>query len=80
MGTREKGGSSSPGPGILHVEGMGEGGKRARKMMSSHRVQNREGEGDWWSWIESQGGELPQFIADSENTAYILEFSCVPSS
>lgn len=45
MGTREKGGSSSPGPGILNLKGVGEGGKRARKMMSSLRVQNRGGRG-----------------------------------
>lgn len=45
MGTREKGGSRSPGPGILNVEGVGERSKRARKAMSSHRVQNREGRG-----------------------------------
>ena len=82
MGTREKGGSSSPGPGILHIEGMGEGGKRAKKMMSLPRVQNREGdgEGDRCTWVESQRGEPHQFIADSEIAACILEFSYVPSS
>lgn len=40
-------------------------------------MQNGEGEGDRCSWLESQGGEPPQFVADSEIT---WNFSCVPSS
>lgn len=45
MGTREKGGSSSPGPGILHTEGVGEGGKSQKNDELTQSAERRGGGG-----------------------------------
>lgn len=51
-------GSHPPGPGILHIEHLGGGSTGVRKMISSHRVQDRRGR-EPRPWMESQGGETP---------------------
>lgn len=59
-----------PRPGTLHIEGMGEGGKGARKMLSLYSVQDKRVGGSPDSfWMESQGGEAPSIHCRSEITS-----------
>lgn len=66
-----------PRPGTLHIEGMGEGGKGARKMLSLYSVQDKRvgGSPDGFGW-RAREVRHPQFIADLRSPAYILELLC----